>query len=160
VDAPALEQAGWGPAAPLVFGPPPSGNPLDSDHRPPWEKRGLALVPFRAALLLTTQRQVELWQASGASEAPAAGLEAAVAEAVLHGTDRTNQFRSLADWLCRNRAALDPSDTEWTTSIFPGSLASDWTEWEAYPAVTAQTFVVVRTDFLSGLGLVVAAMLC
>jgi hypothetical protein len=149
VDAAALAEAGLGPDTPLGdagAASPPAGR---------WERLGLEILPCRAALLLTTRRQLERWQAATPrSSRLAEQIPAAVAEAAANGHDLGSRFQSLGDWLARESGPEGRRVAGELSPVLPIQLGNDWTEWEADPGETPQdTLVLVREDLLPGLGL-------
>jgi hypothetical protein len=147
VDAEALRDAGLGPDTPL---PSPPAAPF-------WEGLGLVPVPFPTAAVLTTRRQEGAWRAA---DAGTESLEAAVAEAVRNGHDRSGRFRDVADWLspgtaCGHAAA----DAEGAAD--PGPLAAagpGWAAWEPAAGDTGDGLWVVRTAAVPWLGVALAVL--
>jgi hypothetical protein len=158
VDAQALNEMGWEPATSLQG---PVATEGDPNRKPgaTWEDLGLVFQPCRSALLLTTRRQLDIWQAAGQGVSLGPSIQEAIAEAAAHGQDTSDRFRSLVDWLPgKDAAGLGPSG--WPAGILPASLASDCTEWETHAsAVPEEAFLMIRADIMPGLGQALAMLL-
>jgi hypothetical protein len=163
LNASALHHAGIGPETPIRISPATPGQ----EPPPFWENLGLVYVPCRAAPLLTTRRQWELWQAeAGRSEGVGAALETAVATAVARGHDNSGRIRTVSDWLRSDAGlttggaegatgALEPFNDHSSRDLLPG-----WTEWEAVAGDSAErSLLIVRRDAVTGAGLALAATL-
>jgi hypothetical protein len=163
LDTTALREAGLTPES--VFSP---GEAAGGDALPPplFAPLGLTYLPCRAAPLLTTRQQHELWQAAAGDDRPVSGaIEQAVAEAAAHGRDSSGRFQTVAYWL-GVRGPAD-GDAERVTPSGPvATLSSDsfgasWTEWEALPGAGPEaTLVVVRQAGVRALGLTLAVLFC
>jgi hypothetical protein len=168
LDAVALRDAGLGPLTPLpatVLG----------DGAPPWEPLGLVYVPCQPSPLLTTKREADAWQTAArlagraSNTAPSEAMTDAVAEATIHGHDRSGRFLAAASWL-RDRGVNGPGASDTRTSTESGNAldaalgllhAESWTEWEPIAGADVDApLLVVRRDALSGVGIVAAVLLC
>src|SRR5262249_19193214 len=162
VDAAAFRAAGLKHASrvPLAKKSGPAAEPV-----PLWECLGLVYVPCRAAALLTTRRQLELWQTAGNSpQSVSDAITEAVAEAAAHGHDRSGRSYRVERCLGGGKDAGEP-EAAGTAALQPapgaGAPGADWTEWE--PVAGAQpeeALVVVRQEPLRYLGLALAGALC
>jgi hypothetical protein len=165
LDAAALREAGLGPQTPFLPGPgTETRRPGDKETRRqgdgelaglPWEDLGLVDVPGGAAALLTTRRQREAWQdTTGLGSALPAAIEEAIAEAAVHGQDRSGRFRGVADWL-REAESGGPN-----AASSPEPLPMSWgTEWEPLAGAPEEALVVVRQDVVAGAALALAGLL-
>jgi hypothetical protein len=155
VHASALREAGIGPETPLQINPAKPGQ-----EAPLWENLGLVYVPCRAAPLLTTRRQWELWQADAdGAWAIGAAREDAVVAAVARGHDVSGRYRTVSDWL---RSVEDPSPGTRTGAGAGSSydLLPGWTEWESVPGDVAEdNLLVIRKEAMTTAGLGMAAAL-
>lgn len=151
VDMEALQAEGIDPGAPL-----PAATNGDAP-RPFWEELGLVVLPCSSGPLLTTRRQALAWQSS-AGEA----LVQAVAEAVLHGHDRSGRFADVPDWLQRAASGEtgEAGETLLAQRLVPETPGPGWTEWEPLAGtVNEETLLIVRQDALPGVGITLAALL-
>jgi hypothetical protein len=160
LDADALARAGLRAETPI-----PAGSTREA---PLWEAAGLVYVPARAAPLLTTRGEWELWQAAaraaGRSESSlAASLEDAVAEAVTQTRDSSGRMRTITDWLRDQRRKLDSPSPDAAEALTPalGFLRNEyWTAWEPIAGTEGdRRLLVVRRSALSGIGPVLAVLL-
>jgi hypothetical protein len=160
LDAAALRAADLTPASPWAAG--AGGVP-----HPVWEAWGLVYVPCRGAALLTTKKQLRLWQpnAETGTAAPASVREA-VAEAAAYGQDASGRFLTLGEWLAKGGGAAGP-DARPRPGIQDGrdegiSLprGGDWTVWEPIVGVeTPEVLWVVRRCQVRILGMALAGAL-
>jgi len=150
IDAAALAGAGISPETKFAGG-------LSSAIDDPWARLHLAMVPTPGGLLLTTQRQAQLWPVDFEAEpeaplppAPLAdeerGWVGGVAQAAQRGHDNTGRFCSAAYWVrTRSRlgitVALDPAQIRGI--MLPDSFGLDWTQWEPPAAVEPGTAIVL-----------------
>jgi hypothetical protein len=161
--ASALRQAGIGPETPIRL------NSATSDREAPpfWASLGLVYVPCRAAPLLTTRQQWELWQGeAGRPRAVGAFLDFAVATAAARGHDSSGRLRTVSDWLRsipdqtsgggeRTAGALEPLH-----EISPKNPSVGWMEWESLAAdPEGSSLLIVRQEAVTVAGLVLAAAL-
>jgi hypothetical protein len=160
VDTAALREAGLGPDTPFT----PDEAPTDDRPVSLLSPLGLVYLPCRAAALLTTRRQRELWKAAAGEVSPVSGaIEQAVSEAAAHGRDASGRFQTVAHWLGSHPSGA--GDAEGLTPSGPvPTLDSDrfgasWTEWEALPGGGAgDGLLVVRQTGVRALGLILAAL--
>src|SRR5207244_676835 len=133
LDATALRAEGISPSA--VFTPTePAGRGGIGEPRL-FDRLGLVYPPCRPAPLLTTRRQLELWQAASGQTGPVSGsIAQALAEAAEYGRDSTGRFRSAAHWLRRQGATEEPLQAPESAAVpvLPSadSFGATWTEWE------------------------------
>jgi hypothetical protein len=164
VDDTALREAEVGPQTVVKIEPPTS----PEDVALPWEALGLVTVHARAAPLLTTRRQLELWQAAARPglELPNA-LEVAVTEAATNGYDSSGRFRAAPRWsVAAGRRLMAGNDSNSTaptsaTDFFATSAALvHWTEWEPLAgAAEEDVLLVVRSEATAAAGLALTALL-
>jgi hypothetical protein len=161
LDVRAFREANLGPVASLFF-------ELDAgkNRSPfPWEDLGLVYVPFKPAPLLTTRSQLEAWNAAGQQNGES--LASAIAEAAIHGRDRSGRFQTVAAWIQEDF----PADGS------PGSPRADfrslgdfgnldratepgWTEWEKSAGTDPDNGpVVIRRDVLIELSFFLSLLL-
>jgi hypothetical protein len=155
LDAQALRDAGLTPTStvPALTGARSrQGSPLV------WEAFGLVYVPCGGAPLLTTARQVELWQAGHTQLAPvSATIEAAVSQAARLGSDGSGRFWSAVDWL--GAEGLGPGAAHDIPPL-DCSAGDGWTSWEPIAgADLEESLAVVQPMRLAVLGLVLAGTL-
>jgi hypothetical protein len=152
LDTAALREGGLTPETALEVQRPTAND----DPALPGEERGLVAVFARAGTLLTTRRQAELWRAESAPAAPLPpALESAVAAAAAAGRDPSGRFRSALDWL-RPGA---PAEAAAAPLLAPDQARTGWTEWEPLAGEDGDTLLVIRVEFVTAAGLVLAALL-
>jgi hypothetical protein len=161
VDTAALREAGLGPNA--AFPPSDAAGP-DGLPPPLFAPLGLTYLPSRAAPLLTTRHQQELWQAAVGDARPVSGaLAQAIAEAAAHGRDSSGRFQTVAYWL----GARGPAGEDTATATLAGPVAAlgadsfgaAWTEWEQLPGAAAEDeLVVVHQGGVLALGVTLALL--
>jgi hypothetical protein len=118
-----------------------------------WESLGLTAVSFPGGAVLTTPRQLTIWEANGNAIGVSSSVQLALQEAIRHGRDSSGRFRTAADWL----ESLPSSDAV----VLLTSLGGDetgWTAWE-WQGAAAVDLEVANTRDLSILGWLVAALL-
>jgi hypothetical protein len=158
LDVTALEEAGIGPDQKVKIQPLASSE----DQTPPWEALGLMAVSARAAPLLTTRRQWEVWPARAGDnlEVPEA-VDAAVSEAAANGHDSSGRFRLALEWSSRSA----DGESAGPTHLLPGLLSPapallNWTEWETLPGTDpAAAARFIRGETVAAVGLLLAALL-
>jgi len=160
----ALREAGARGDTVVNVSPPASSG----DNAAPWESLGLGILPCRSALLLTSQRQRQLWlQESGSGILPAsagrATLEEALAQAQLHGQDPSGRYRTLAGWLgssLNGSEGTGQPELAERQLLAPGASLQGWTEWEVVrdPDSTGK-LELVRRDTVVSLGGLLALVL-
>jgi hypothetical protein len=170
LDTAALREAGLTAETPV---------PLTGDgRRPPWEDLGLATVPCREVVLLTTHRQLTAWRGSGDARlqallpSPPGGSEAGVPlpEAVVQrstaaaaqGQDSSGRFISSLCWLRPGAEAARGagSSSGWPRLVStPDSDPPNWTEWEPIAGADDSSLVVLNRGPVSAVGLVLTALL-
>jgi hypothetical protein len=179
LDSVALAEAGIGPETPL----PVKALVFPGDPPLPGEDMGLALLPAASALLLTTRRQAELWQAVSPTARSPAGprsqtpvwergpagerplpeeVERALAAAVHRGQDPSGRFRSALDSLRPGAAGGGATDAGVSRlpPLSPEGNRLSWTEWEPVAGATSEDLmIVVRRDLPTGAGVLLAAFL-
>jgi hypothetical protein len=159
VDTAALREAGITPRTPPLPG-------VDR-HVLPWEAFRLVYVPCRAAPVLTTRRESEIWRAAARqAHRPenailSASLEDAVGQAATHGHDSSDRFQTAAEWLRLETLAPHEAIADSLQTIL-GELHADYfTEWEPLAGTDPEgSLIVVRQDVLPGIALALAAALC
>lgn len=153
IDAAALRGEGLAPETPLTLpnGPRPNG----ATTFRPWDHLGIVYVPTEALPLLSTLRQVQAWEASGAVPAD---IERAVREAAHHGHDRSGRFRSAAEWV--TTGVVSPAARPYLLAPGLAEASEGWSDWE--PIATASptaSIVLVRENVVTGAGLTLALLL-
>jgi len=146
IDAPGLEAAGLGPATPV-------GNGVGQADLAFWETIGVALVPCRSGVVLTSRARQSMWQ----QLAPAA-LDRNVADALRSGRDPQGILLSAGTWLRHAPWSGTPQSSTNGDKVpqgLPPSLFSDrlpefWTSWQMSadqsdePAITVMRTSDVR----------------
>jgi hypothetical protein len=128
-----------------------SGGPALASLQP----LGLVYVPCRPAPLVTTNRQWQAWQHSGARGEVENGpvpesVARAVSSATVNGHDSSGRFRTVVDWLGHPGPgpALD---------LAPVDAVAAWVDWE--DVADSDSLWLVRASAPSGLGLLLAGLL-
>lgn len=177
LDTTALREAGLGPATAL----PPEADPAKrasvegrapapnspSQSPPFWESLGIVYLPCRSAPLLTTRQEAALWRTHSvgteATQFVSDSIEAAVAEAVLYGHDRSGRFRTVADWLQGTDNPPSPMEVGMLTPSLLRSLSehpgAEWSEWRPVAGMDQDHLLVIRYDLVPVLSLVLALLL-
>jgi hypothetical protein len=138
LDAEALHAAGLTPQTPVAV----KALASAEDQTAPWDGLGLATAPAGSALLLTTDRQLELWREGAGTSATPAVITDVVVEAAAYGQDTSGRFRAV--W------AGPWSAPSVTAPVSP----AEWTAWEALPGGGADTsIIIVHSETLSRAGL-------
>lgn len=119
----------------------------------PWEAFGLTAQPVGSAILLTTPRQLSVWQVQARQETEdlPRSLQAALTQATRAGHDATGRFRTLADWLQDADVSLGNAPRDWL------HLPAGWTLWR--DDLGRSTCVVTETRSLARASWVLSAIL-
>jgi hypothetical protein len=153
IDAAALRSEGLAPETPLSL---PNGQrPNGTATFRSWDQLGVVYVPTEAVPLLSTPRQVQAWEASGAVPGD---IEHAVREAAQHGHDRSGRFRSAAEWV--TTGVVSPASRPFLVAPGLADASEGWSDWE--PIATSSptaNIVLVREKVVAGAGLTLSLLL-
>lgn len=120
-----------------------------------WDALGLIIVRFPGGSVLTTPRQLSIWNAGTASDnnLPRSILQSLQA-AIRNGRDPSGRFRTVADW----SDSLPFSDS-WALQAQLGGDGPGWSTWQARSLDAKASMEVVSRENVSIVGWIVAALL-
>jgi hypothetical protein len=133
-----------GPEHPLVVdGAALQGSLVPAEGPEPWRELGLALLPGRSAVLLTSVEMASAWGGAVPED-----VERAVAQAVAGGRDSTGRMLTALEWLIWPGPADDLRDAE-------AALGQGWTAWRPL-AGEGPALAAVHQQVVTGLGALLA----
>lgn len=134
-------------AHPLVVDAAALDGPLAPAAGPePWRELGLAALPGRAGVVLTSAAQADAWGGAVPED-----VEEALARAVAGGREPAGRFATALEWLLAPGGPEDARDAA-------AHIAEGWTAWRP-PAGQGPTLAVVHTRAVTGIGAGLAAVL-
>ncbi len=121
----------------------------EQDALAPWEEQSLILLPLPNAVILTTREQLR-----DLSTTVPAALHNAITDAAVHGRDVTGRYVTAVEWLSSGRTR--PTQP----GLFrPAEDLTGWTTWIPVAGTSEESLVVVRANWVTAGGLLLAGVL-